>query len=153
MDFEKSARDGFVDTLLLKYDPLLVYPKGIRVTSVELVRGRKERVRVKFIVDMLQRPAVLESVLRRKRFQERTIEIDRQDLNAHPDNPPFGLIWERPSSVPLNIASMLEYINGYLETEILPSDLMAIDMTKNPIVIRIKEDSLFYFGTVNVNLL
>ena len=153
MNFEKPARRNFYESIALPFETFLVYEDGIEVKSVERMRGRADHVRVTFIVDLLKRPIVKESTLKKGRFRQRTVELIRQDLNAHPENPPFGLIWQRPNSTVLDVTNILSFVNAALETSILPSDLMDIVMTQNPIVLRIKEESLFYFGTVNVNLL
>ncbi len=154
MNFEKSALQNLKDRLYLEYEPFLVYGNAIQVKEVTRVRGNPARVKVTFDVDMYKRPVVREAViLKHGRHQRRTIELDREDLDSHPENPAFGLIWQKPASTPLNVANLLLFVNGFLETRILSSDLETIDMTKNPIVLRIKEESLFYFGTVNVNLL
>lgn len=153
MDFTKTATERFKLDMGLRNSEFLVYPDSIRILSVKAAVNNPEKVLVEFEQDLLKRPIATAAILQKGRYRVKRKQLHRQNLNHHPNNPPFGLIWQKPENKALNLQNLLEFVNASLQTQIQETDLSDILMTQNPITLRIKPESLFYLGTVNVHLL
>lgn len=153
-DFSVTVRDSIIQRQAAAYAPLMLEVEVISVLSIRVVDSANDIIEVTLRVDNMMRSGLRYAVALKRPFGTRTLRRQRINLSKLPDYDGGMIQWLRLDGSRPSAAESLSFVNEYLQVNMKMEDLdlSVCRFNGNPLFLKVSDQSPFYKGFVQVNL-
>lgn len=153
-DFSIPARERFISRLKSREDFMTIPERGTVIHSFTHMFNHESGICIEVHIDDTGRTKYRLDAPKRNLRRKLFINHLRMNLNVHPDTINGVIIQDVPEDYRPTLEKTLQFVNLYLGTNIDVTDVNAryFNPKGKVLVIRIRQNSLRYFGELKVHL-
>lgn len=153
-DFSVTARDLIIQAQAAATAPLLLSADAVSVLSIKEIDPANDIIEVTLRVDNMMRSGLRYAVALKRPVGTRTLRRRRVNLAKLPDYENGMIQWLRLNGNRPTSAESLSFVNEYLQVNMKMEDLDLGEcrFNGNPLFLKVSDQSPFYKGFVQVNL-